>query len=603
MDQTAVNAADYGLREGEDGARAIAAALEACKRTGARRLILPRGNYFISRDEAAEKYLWITNNDMGLKRIAFHLDGFDRLTIDGQGSLLTFSGMIIPFVIERSADITLCNLRIDWDRPFFFQGEVTASDPERNTFDLKVHEECVYQLRRDEVIFRGKPIADPELWKMWPLPVTPLLTWEQNIHWNMWFDSKTKRPVVGEAQYKLEPQPKAEEPAPGLIRFHHAAERLPEPGMTLVIKGKKEPNRASPAIVLDRSRNILLEDVTIHHAGAIGVIGQRTENVTMRRLRVCLPPGSSRVCTTTADATHFNGCRGRIVFEECLFENMLDDATNVHGSYLNVVRAEGRHTLVCRVMHAQQLGMPFAGPGDRLRLFTKYDLQPYAELTVRSVREFNCEFYAIAFEEPAADALKPESAVDNASWQAEVLMRDCVIRNNRSRSVLLQTGGKVVLERNLFEASSFAGIMFEGDGTFWWEAGKVEDVLIQNNTFRGVMGPVLMFAPQVDASRNPKARYHRNIRFVGNRIEAFRRKLIRAHAVEGLEIRGNTVVQSCSGGADEAEPVFDFTACSKIVIEENRYRWKTPAVIRIDGNTEEPAVRRNEGIAEEILRA
>lgn len=36
--------------------------------------------------------------------------------------------------------------------------------------------------------------------------------------------------------------------------------------------------------------------------------------------------------TTQADATHFSGCKGKITSCNGLYEGMMDDAINVHGT-------------------------------------------------------------------------------------------------------------------------------------------------------------------------------------------------------------------------------------------------------------------------------
>ena len=58
-----------------DAGPAIRAALSHCARIRAARLILPGGELRIRPDLAVEKYQFISNNDEGLKRIAFDLVG------------------------------------------------------------------------------------------------------------------------------------------------------------------------------------------------------------------------------------------------------------------------------------------------------------------------------------------------------------------------------------------------------------------------------------------------------------------------------------------------------------------------------------------------
>jgi hypothetical protein len=56
-------------------------------------------------------------------------------------------------------------------------------------------------------------------------------------------------------------------------------------------------------------------------------------------------------------------CRGQIIVENGLFENMLDDGINVHGSYLRIAEKLAPDTLVLEFGHPETFGLPFAFSG------------------------------------------------------------------------------------------------------------------------------------------------------------------------------------------------------------------------------------------------
>ena len=97
-----------------DAGPAIRAALSHCARIRAARLILPGGELRIRPDLAVEKYQFISNNDEGLKRIAFDLVGLQDFTIEGADTKLLFTGFVSPFNLERCRNITIRNLSIDF---------------------------------------------------------------------------------------------------------------------------------------------------------------------------------------------------------------------------------------------------------------------------------------------------------------------------------------------------------------------------------------------------------------------------------------------------------------------------------------------------------
>jgi hypothetical protein len=413
----------------------------------------------------------------------------------------------------------------------------------------------------------------------------------------MWWDGATGRPIPGEHLWVLEPDPKVEELKPGTIRIVDALKQLPTPGMVLTVKGMMEPNRTSPAIRISHCRDVLLEDVTLHHAGGMGVIVQRSEDITLRRLQVALPEGKGRFVTTTADATHFNGCRGRIVIEDCLFEHMLDDSANVHGCFVRVERQLGPETLVCRRVHSQQLGLVVMEAGDHVRFVTSDDLQPYGDATVVSTRELNFDLFEVTLDRLPEGGLRQRSGIYNLTWQPDFTFRNSTVRNHRARTMLIATAGKVLIEDNHFAHSSLAGIQFEGDNGYWWESGPTRQVIIRNNTFLDNYGPVLRIMPQIDPQRFPDALYHGGIVFENNRIESFHRRVVEGQAIDGLVFRKNTIrMTDTFDDPDTVSPSFDLWSGRNIRIVDNTFEGRPPLIVRAETDSARPVLKGNVGI-------
>jgi hypothetical protein len=607
-----LHAGDFGLTPGDDAIPAIRRALAACHAQDARKLVIPKGTYHFHPDEAYEEYLHISNNDDGLKRIAFPIHGFRNFEIDANGALFIMHGEMVTFDIQDSEDIILKNFSIDWNKPFYFQGQVTGISEKENAFDLRVYEECDYEIVADELIFLEKPGLAIRTWKNWAMPMKQDMGWEQNIDWNIWFDPDTKAGAYGAGPYalrswneELKVRYRVEEIEKGVLRFYNAAPRLPEMGWVLIVKGKKSLNRTSPAIHVYRSKNFTLDHVTVHHAGGMGFIAERTENVSLEGFDVRLPEGSGRMVTTTADATHFVNCRGLVSINNCHFENMLDDATNVHGIYTRVTGLVDDHTIGVRRVHGQQQGFLFATPGDSVRLSDKTSLEPYADLEVRSVVSLNSEYMEITFTENIEDMLRPGSVADNLTWQADLHMSNTTVRRNRARSILISTGGDVIVENNDFQTCTFTSILFEGDGTFWHESGPVNHVIIRHNRFRDFglasgNAPLIQCSARVKFEDGPTYYYHHNILIENNRCEVFGRILANISFVDGFVFRGNKILKSTAYPLAPADgPVFNFRASRNILIENNDYSWDTPATIAADVWTENLTVSGNSGFATE----
>ena len=609
--ETVINAADYGLKQGEDAVPAIRKALEACIEQNATKLFIPHGKYDCYPGKATEKYLKVSNNDNGMKRILFPLEGMRDFEIDGQGSQFILNGQMVAFDVYNCENITIRNLSIDWNKPFYFQGEVIAVNEETNSFDLKVFEECDYEIVAHELIFLEKPKSAIRPWKKWSIPTQESFGWEQNIDWNIWYDAKTKAPaykfgrsILRSYNEKLQVRYHVEEVEPGVIRIFDAAKYLPKKGWVLVVKGRKERNRLSPAIHLFHSKDVVLENVDVHHAGGIGLIAERTENIKMVDFNVVLPPLSGRMVTTTADATHFVNCKGLISYDDCHFENMLDDAANFHGIYVKIDNLVDDYTIGVRRIHGQQIGFQFAEVGDSIRLSDSKSMKPYATLKVLDVNDLNEEYMTLRFAQKVNDVIQPNSVADNISWQADVHMKNSSVKRNRARSILISTQGSVLLENNNFSTCTDFSLLFEGDATYWHESGPVRDVVIRNNTFKdfGLSNgntAIIRISPRVTFDGAPNHYYHKNIIIENNTFEVFSRSLVSAISVENFIFKDNKIIPSKDYTLSISDAnIFSFKYSKDVRIDNNIYKWDKETNVSFDKYTN-VIVKGNKGIENE----
>ena len=228
------------------------------------------------------------------------------------------------------------------------------------------------------------------------------------------------------------------------------------------------------------------------------------------------PPGGKRIVSPTADATHFVNCRGKIEMEDCLFEQQKDDATNIHGLYAKITRILSPNRFEVRLIHPQQAGVDFVKAGTRLELTDGPSLQK--GLRHGEIREapqqgmHDCRDRKA----PARGRHLGDSVADADANTAEVLIKNCVMRGNRARGILLGSRGRMVIEGNTFHMPG-AAILFEGDARFWFEQAGVRDVVIRGNTFDncnyGVWGKACIQVGSGIADEFKKtSRYNRNIR-------------------------------------------------------------------------------------------
>lgn len=534
------------------------------------KLSFPKGIYHFHPEHATGKYHHATNHDNGYRRFAFPITGFRNIEIDGNGSEFIFHGKIIPFLIEDSHHVTLRNFTVDWQVPFTIEGQITAIDPERSTVEIEVPEEfpCVLE--------NGKLIMRAEGWE------------ERVLGENIVFDPKTGATAYRSDDYYIpKPDnfdiPAIETGARKYLLQTRFTRALPPVGNILTFKGLFTHNRHSPAIHATASSNLLIEDVTVHHCGGMGLLAEKTENVTVRRMQVALRKGTPRMITTTADATHFCNCRGRVLIEECLFENMLDDATNVHGTYVRVTQIEAPDRIIVRLNHPQQAGYQFTAQGDTINVIDPLTLLSKNTLMVKNTAWINEQYLRITFDTPIANKLTVGDGLENMTWYPQLTFRNNIVRNNRARSILISTPRRVVVEGNSF-SSMMAAILIEGDMNSWYESGAVRDVTIRNNrfldgTYGGADFPTIFINPR-QKKHVPGTPFERNIRIENNLFRTFNEQLLRANSVGGLIFRGNTIESSQSYKPYNDLPTISIQNSTEVVIEGNKYR--KPGTMRVE---------------------
>jgi hypothetical protein len=383
---------------------------------------------------------------------------------------------------------------------------------------------------------------------------------------------KRETAFMAKDHYKLGEGVAAAEIAPNQVRLM-IRNASAKPGNVLVFGAEM---RDSPGIVVSDSSSIHLSDLKLHHCGGMGVIAQRSADLFLKKIQVTPPPGGRRIVSLTADATHFVNCRGRIEMEDCLFEQQKDDATNIHGLYAKITRILSPTRFEVRMIHPQQAGVDFVKQGTRLELTDGPSLKEDGFAVAKTVERINKQSTIIEIENPLpADVIVGDSIADANANTAEVLIKNCIIRGNRARGILLGSRGKMVVEGNTFHTPG-AAILFEGDSRFWFEQAGVRDVVIRGNTFDncnyGVWGTgCIQVGSGIADEFRKTSRYNKNIRIENNLFRAFSPlPLLSIYSVDGLTFVGNRLERTRAYPAPEgqAEKLFVITDSDNLKVED-----------------------------------
>ena len=290
-------------------------------------------------------------------------------------------------------------------------------------------------------------------------------------------------------------------------------------------------------------------------------VAQMSENITLDKFSVCLRgKDDPRYFTTQADATHFSGCKGLIRSVGGLYEGMMDDAINVHGTYLKVQKRIDDKTLVGEYMHGQSYGFEWGRPGDAVQFIESKTMEVLGEQNKVAASEtadkpdgHGVKQFRITFETPVDPAISEVGTygIENQEWTPEVYFADNVIRNNRARGSLFSTPKKTVVEKNVFDHTSGTAILLCGDCNGWFETGACHDVQIRNNKFINALtnqfqftNAVISIYPEIPDLKSQKRYFHSGIVIEDNEFETFDMPILYAKSVDGLVFRNNVIRQN-----------------------------------------------------------
>lgn len=529
-----INVSDYGAipGDGKDDVRAIKKALIESKAEGSKILVFNKGQYDFYPTFAGERYCYISNNDEGLKRIAFDLKDIRDLTIDGNGAELMFHGFINPFMVEESQNIKFENFSVDFSRAFHSEAIILGYDAEG--MDVEIREGFPFIIRRSTLLFTGGEEQNGIL-----TTVSKGQTYGSSHM--LEYDTENR-----ETAYKVKDFYFGDINGYPAKSLGGRKVRIMVPGL-VGTKGNTMvfgPNhRKCPGFVLSDSRDVDFKNVIIHHAGGMGIIGQRTHNITIDKCKVT--PSEGRMLSTTADATHFVNCTGKIALTNNLFENQQDDATNIHGIYVQVVEKSADNKIMVQLKHRQQYGFDFLEPGVEVELVRAKSMITYDTAIVKHVNKINKEVTEVTFKDALPEKFEIGDAIAEIREYPEVLIAGNIIRKNRARGMLLNCRGKTVVENNTFHSPG-AAILFEGDAFNWFEQGGVRDCVIRNNIFDnclyGVWGKAIIDVKAGIREDKENSRYNRNILIENNIFRIYDElPLLNVYCVDGLTWRNNTV--------------------------------------------------------------
>lgn len=437
-----------------DDTEAFAAAMSYLQNHPGTTLIVEPGVYVITSDLARRTQAAVMRGDYGQnpQPIMFHpqfdytkgicFAGQKNTKLIGYGATILVDGFMEPISLTDCENIELCGITIDHKRKPFSRGTVTQVTPLQDGIS-----EIIITMDEDCPVEKGTPLSLRE----------HFYDIQQNQHLHS--IGAGKREVLDSLHVKMF----VSGPVKKGLLWHTI-----------------HTYHSRPAVLIENAKDITLTDVTLHSQPGMGIVGNRSENITLRRLAVV--PACGYHYSVNTDATHFTSIKGKIRIENCLFDSQGDDFTNIHNYYQAIIRRENNN--ICYIQeqtpdgtHAQSLDYPDVG--DTLELTDKNTLQTVDQYTVVDCvplpEKWMCK---ITLDHDLPDTTE-NLVLSDITRLPFVEITGCTARSHFARGVLLKTRGAVV-ENNYFLDIFGTAIQIAAEAV-WSEGVCPADITIRHN--------------------------------------------------------------------------------------------------------------------------
>lgn len=505
---------------------------------GAVRFVFSHGTYNFHPEGGLLREYYISNHDQdNPKTMGIVLEDMKNFTLDGDSSNFLFHGRMLPISLINSESCTLRNFSVDFPNPHISQVTILSNDTAKGEIIYRIASWVKYRIEDGKFVAYGDG-------------------WEYTPHIGIAFEGETKRLVYRTSDIGVGTT-NVEEIEPRVIKAPWNNRRLIA-GTVVAMRGWGRP---TPGIFMSHDKNTKLQNINIHYAEGMGLLAQMSEGIDLEGFSVRLRGDTDpRYFTTQADATHFSACKGLIRSVGGLYEGMMDDAINVHGTYLKIVKRLDGQNVIARYMHPQAYGFEWGRVGDAVQFVNSRTMElidttnyitailPYDKETIEGAKE-----YKITFAQPIDSAINERGVfgIENLEWTPEVVFAENRVRNNRARGTLFSTPKRTVVENNIFDHTSGTAILLCGDCNGWFETGACRNVLIRGNKFINSLTNMFQFTnavisiyPEIPNLEGQKKYFHSGIVIEDNLFETFDKPILYAKSVDGLIFRNNTIVKN-----------------------------------------------------------
>ena len=403
-----INVADFGAASDgvTDVGSAVRAAVAACPKSGAL-LVFPTGIY---------RFTQAIGN-------AIELENFTDFEIDGCGSLFLLNGITRALSVNKVKGLHLHDFALDWKSLPFSQGTITNHSSDEKVFDVTIEGEEA--IRKDFYL---------------------LLLFEP--------DTRLPRLIRTEADRTSLPK--------GVSVVGERILRLTfDRPMTLPVRTPVAMlhTRQSYGIIFGQSEDIDLSHINIHTAPGLAFAGTGITNLRMTKCAVAPPPGTRRLVSSTADAFHFWGSRGKFRVSQGTFSNVGDDCMNVHGFLLHARCSSANECIINKANKVNGVDRAVSNPmlpapSDHIEMLDPRVFTPLGGSTVDSVSIKDNDIRVRLKSSALANTFDVLMSDTDELPSLEVV--DCHFHSSINRGIIAHANA--LIERNTFSDLGWAGV-------------------------------------------------------------------------------------------------------------------------------------------------
>ncbi len=402
-----------------------------------------------------------------LKDRTIHAEGVTLLGTELSPSALQFQACV---------NVTLTGLTLDYDPLPFTQGRLTSIDPTARTADFEIS------------------VGYPDL--------TDIYLEGKNVHLFEADAARWKKDVPDYYPKKIERL----KPRTGRLSFSKDAAGFE----ALAVRDRIVLNvrKRQGVLIGEGCAGLTFKDVTVHSAPGIGFLVRFAEETgTFENVRIIpgpKPAGATeeRLFSTSADAFNAAYVRKGPILKNCEFSFMGDDAVNLHGVMLPVIKWLDEKSFVSMRSHHSERFDRLIHPGDEIRFLkepayaiaqrAKVDKIEYLEggdasfetdvkkLWPTSKEEGPGAFYVIHLDQAVTGVLPGDFCDIPATSAPGFSITESFFHDHRARGLRLMSNDGVV-ENNRFERLKGVAITVGPEYAFWREAGWCRNIVIRGN--------------------------------------------------------------------------------------------------------------------------